>query len=108
MMSQKKSFALRMDAELFEALERWAADEFRSVNGQIEWVLNQQLKAAGRLKPAAPVAAPAAAPAAVPAAASAAAPKGEASPNAPQGGPPAEKDKPGQKRGHSPGPIGQK
>ena len=49
-MSAKKSFALRVDADLYEALEKWAQDEFRSVNGQIEWVLNQQLKAAGRLK----------------------------------------------------------
>lgn len=50
MSSTKKSFALRVDADLFEALERWAQDEFRSVNGQIEWILHQQLKAHGRLK----------------------------------------------------------
>lgn len=49
-MSAKKSFALRMDADLYEALEKWAQDEFRSVNGQIEWVLHQQLKAAGRIR----------------------------------------------------------
>lgn len=49
-MSAKKSFALRIDADVYEALERWALDEFRSVNGQIEWLLNQQLKTAGRLK----------------------------------------------------------
>jgi hypothetical protein len=49
-MSGKKSFALRLDADLYEALERWAQDEFRSVNGQIEWLLHQQLKAAGRLR----------------------------------------------------------
>ena len=49
-MSTKKSFALRVDADLFEALERWAQDEFRSVNGQIEWILHQQLKAHGRIK----------------------------------------------------------
>ena len=49
-MSTKKSFALRVDADLFEALERWAQDEFRSVNGQIEWILHQQLKAHGRMK----------------------------------------------------------
>ena len=92
MMNQKKSFALRMDAELFEALERWAADEFRSVNGQIEWVLHQQLKASGRLKaPPAPKGAP---------------------PPAPKGAPPPGSgkapDKPAQKRGHLPGPSGQK
>jgi hypothetical protein len=49
-MSAKKSFALRLDADVYEALERWAQAEFRSVNGQIEWVLHQQLKAAGRLR----------------------------------------------------------
>lgn len=49
-MSQKKSFALRLDAELYEALEKWAQDEFRSINGQIEWALHQQLKSRGRLK----------------------------------------------------------
>ncbi|WP_028788559.1 hypothetical protein [Terrimonas ferruginea] len=49
-MADKKSFVLRIDSETFKALERWAADEFRSVNGQIEWMLHQQLKEAGRLK----------------------------------------------------------
>jgi len=52
--SKKKSFALRMDAELYEALERWAQEEFRSINGQIEWILHQQLKTHGRLKKKAP------------------------------------------------------
>lgn len=46
--SMKKNFALRVDSEVFEALERWAADEFRSVNGQIEWILATSLKKAGR------------------------------------------------------------
>ena len=45
----KKSFALRVDSEIFEAIERWAADEFRSANGQIEWILQNALKKAGRL-----------------------------------------------------------
>ncbi len=49
-MSEKKSFALRIDAETMKAIEKWAADEFRSVNGQIEWILNTSLKKAGRLK----------------------------------------------------------
>lgn len=49
-MSQKKSFALRLDAALYEALEKWAQEEFRSVNGQIEWALHQQMKAVGRWK----------------------------------------------------------
>ena len=45
----KKNFALRVDAEVFEAIEKWAADEFRSANGQIEWILTAALKKAGRL-----------------------------------------------------------
>lgn len=44
----KKSFALRIDAETFAAIEKWAADEFRSVNGQIEWILSEALKKSGR------------------------------------------------------------
>ncbi|MBE0640999.1 MAG: Arc family DNA-binding protein [Bacteroidales bacterium] len=47
-MNRKKPFALRMDPEVMEALEKWAADEFRSVNGQIEWILSRALKEAGR------------------------------------------------------------
>jgi hypothetical protein len=46
----KKGFALRMNKEMMEAIEKWAADEFRSVNGQIEYILNKALKDAGRLK----------------------------------------------------------
>ena len=45
----KKNFALRVDVEIFEAIEKWAADEFRSANGQIEWILHAALKKAGRL-----------------------------------------------------------
>ena len=45
----KKNFALRVDAEVYEAIERWAADEFRSTNGQIEWILSEALKKAKRL-----------------------------------------------------------
>ncbi len=44
----KKSFALRVDAEIFAAIEKWAADEFRSANGQIEWILSEALKKSGR------------------------------------------------------------
>ncbi len=47
-MGKKKSFVLRVQQEVYDALERWAADEFRSVNGQIEYLLNQSLKSAGR------------------------------------------------------------
>jgi hypothetical protein len=49
-MSEKKSFALRIDDATFKALEKWAADEFRSVNGQIEWLLDKALKDSGRRK----------------------------------------------------------
>ena len=38
-----------MDAATMKAIEKWAADEFRSVNGQIEWILNRALKEEGRL-----------------------------------------------------------
>lgn len=48
-MATKKSFVLRIDPEVSNALERWAADEFRSMNGQIEFLLSQALKKAGRL-----------------------------------------------------------
>ncbi len=48
-MADKKSFLLRIDAEKFEALEKWAADEFRSVNGQIEWLMHKALSDAKRL-----------------------------------------------------------
>jgi hypothetical protein len=47
--SSKKNFVIRVDNELYKALEKWAADEFRSVNGQIEWILSQKLKEEGRL-----------------------------------------------------------
>ncbi|NJO25066.1 MAG: Arc family DNA binding domain-containing protein [Bacteroidia bacterium] len=49
-MSQKKSFVIRIDNETYKALEKWAADEFRSVNGQIEYILYQKLLEAGRVK----------------------------------------------------------
>lgn len=48
----KKAFALRIDETMLSALQRWADDEFRSVNGQIEFLLNDALKKTGRLKPA--------------------------------------------------------
>ncbi len=50
-MSRKKQFPLRLDPAIYEALERWAADEFRSVNSHIEFLLRDSLKRAGRLKP---------------------------------------------------------
>lgn len=48
-MAGKKSFPLRLDPVLYEALERWAADEFRSVNGHIEYLLREALRKEGRL-----------------------------------------------------------
>lgn len=47
---KSKSFILRVDSETMNAIEVWAADEFRSTNGQIQWILNEALKKAGRLK----------------------------------------------------------
>ena len=49
-MSEKKPFVLRIDQEKLKALEKWASDEFRSTNGQIEYILDQALKKAGRWK----------------------------------------------------------
>lgn len=48
-MSKRKSFVLRIDPETFKRIEKWADDEFRSVNGQIEWIINKSLKEAKRL-----------------------------------------------------------
>ncbi|MFV8224671.1 Arc family DNA-binding protein [Christiangramia aquimixticola] len=48
-MSKKKPFALRIDEEMLKAVEKWASDEFRSTNGQIEWMLHKALKEAKRL-----------------------------------------------------------
>lgn len=47
-MAKKKAFALRIDEDMLKAIEKWAADEFRSTNGQIEWMLMQYLKQAKR------------------------------------------------------------
>ena len=48
-MADKKNFILRLDGDVYKLLEKWAADEFRSVNGQLEWIIHQQLRAAGRM-----------------------------------------------------------
>ena len=45
-----KSFVLRIDADTMEAVERWAADEFRSTNGQLQWIIAEALRRSGRLK----------------------------------------------------------
>lgn len=48
-MAPKKNFPLRLDPKLYEALERWAEDEFRSVNGHIEYLLREALHRTGRV-----------------------------------------------------------
>ena len=48
-MTERKGFPLRLDPQLYDELQRWAAAEFRSVNGQIEYLLRCALKEAGRL-----------------------------------------------------------
>lgn len=48
-MSEKKKFLLRLEAPLYDALEKWAADEMRSINAQMEYVLKEAVRKAGRL-----------------------------------------------------------
>jgi len=48
-MAKKKPFVLRMDPEILKAVEKWAADEFRSSNGQLEWIIYEALRKSGRL-----------------------------------------------------------
>jgi len=50
-MSEKKKFLLRLDEGLYAALEKWAAHDLRSVNAQMEFLLADALRKAGRLKP---------------------------------------------------------
>lgn len=44
-----KSFVLRVDSETMAAIEKWAADEFRSTNGQLQWIISEALRKSGRL-----------------------------------------------------------
>ena len=48
--TNNKTFLLRVDAETMEAVEKWAADEFRSVNGQLQWIIAEALNKSGRKK----------------------------------------------------------
>lgn len=48
--SDMESFVLRVDAETMAALKKWAADEFRSVNGQLQWIIAEALRKSGRKK----------------------------------------------------------
>ena len=45
-----KSFVLRVDGETMDALEKWAADEFRSINGQLQWIIAEALRKSGRVR----------------------------------------------------------
>lgn len=49
-MAKKKPFVLRLEESVLKDLEKWAGDEFRSTNGQIEYLLNEALKKSGRLR----------------------------------------------------------
>lgn len=49
-MADKKPFVLRIDGELLKAVEKWAADEFRSTNGQLEYIISSALRKEGRLQ----------------------------------------------------------
>lgn len=49
-MSKKKAFVIRIDEDMLKSIEKWAADEFRSTNGQIEWIISKALKESGRGK----------------------------------------------------------
>ena len=48
--AENKSFVLRVDAQTWDELERWAEDEFRSVNGQLQWIIADALRRSGRMK----------------------------------------------------------
>lgn len=48
--AENKSFVLRIDAATMEALEHWAEDEYRSTNGQLQWIIADALRRSGRLK----------------------------------------------------------
>ena len=49
-MAKTKSFILRVDEDTMSAIEKWAADEFRSTNGQLQWIITEALRKSGRLK----------------------------------------------------------
>ena len=49
-MAKKKPFVLRLDEDMFRDIEKWAADEFRSTNGQLEWIIREALLKAKRLR----------------------------------------------------------
>ena len=83
--NNNKSFVLRIDAATMDALELWAADEFRSINGQLQWIIADALRRSGRLKKPR-----AAAGATLPAADTGVASSGRDFPPAPAAAPPAD------------------
>lgn len=48
--NKTKNFILRIDADMMNAIEAWATDEFRSTNGQLQWIITEALRKSGRLK----------------------------------------------------------
>lgn len=48
--NKNKSFILRIDSDTMDAVEKWATDEFRSINGQLQWIISEALRKNGRLK----------------------------------------------------------
>ena len=48
--NKNKSFILRIDSDTMDAVEKWAADDFRSINGQLQWIISEALRKNGRLK----------------------------------------------------------
>ena len=48
-MAERKQYPLRIDADVWSAVQKWAADDFRSVNAPVEWILRDALRKAGRL-----------------------------------------------------------
>ena len=48
-MTRRKQYPLRVDPEIWAAVERWAEDDMRSANAQVEWILRDSLRRAGRL-----------------------------------------------------------
>ena len=45
-----KTFVLRVDSDTMDAIEKWAEDEFRSINGQLQYIISEALRKSGRLK----------------------------------------------------------
>ena len=48
-MAKTKNFILRIDSDMMDAIEAWAADEFRSTNGQLQWIVAEALRKARRM-----------------------------------------------------------